>query len=571
MMPPVGSRVRPAWYYVPAVFATVLTCVAIVAIHRDSFRTLVSAHGLLHTAIADRFLTGWASFGRPENPFFAGERLPYYWFYHYVAARFSASLGVHPLVAFEWLGLLAASLVWIAGAGIGRRLGWGPGPTLAIGFFAFSGANAFGAAILLGKLALRRPWPVDDEEYLWGLAHPVLALARLNDPGALYGPLINFFLNNSSRALALALVLVSLLALLSYLQSGRASTLGALLLASTLCTAFSPIIGLVAALALSGALACESLWSRLRAVPLEEQGPAHFMRAATALAVGCAVPVSTYHHLFGLSADPEIVLAPRFDLISTFAASAGPLFVLVCVALAFLPAQRRFLRIVTQAAVILILGNAVLRIPGTNESNLFHAAAFMLAVPAAGVIRLLSTSSSPTKWLAYLAVFALFLSTPLIVLWAYWHRPPVPLSLQGSQLHRTPSDTPSGGLYRWVAASTTPDAVFITDVRPPLKTPVGNTPEFPALSGRMLFVAKGPNYVVNPYPDATRRRHIAATLADAQVLESADRAYVAALERPVFLLIDTANDELVSALRSLYGEPRFRENGIVVFHLMGKG
>jgi hypothetical protein len=571
MMPQVEGRVRPVWYYVPAASATFLTCAAIVAIHRDSFRTLVSAHGLLHTAIADRFLPGWTSWGRPENPFFAGELLPYYWFYHYIAARLGSALGVHPLVAFEWLALLAACLVWIAGVEIGRRLGWGPGPSLAIGFFALGGANAFGSVILLGKLAWGRRWPLEDGEYLWGLTHPILATARLNDPSAMYGPLINFFLNNSSRALALGLVFVSLLALLGYLQSGRTSGLGALILASAFCTAFSPIIGLVAALALSGALACEWLWIKLRVVALEEQAQIRFIRAATALTVGCVLPVSTYYHLFALTANPEIVLAPRFDLISTLAASAGPLFVLVCVALAFLPSQRRFLRIVTQAAVILILGNTMLRIPGTNESNLFHAAMFMLAVPAAGVIRVLSTWSSPRKWLVRLAVLALCASTPLIVLWAYWHRPPVPLSLDGVKLHRAPSDSPRGRLYKWVVSATTPDAVFITDVRPPLDTPVGNTPEFPALTGRMLFVAKGPNYVVNPYHAASRRRLIAATLADAHVLEPADRAYLAGLGRPAFLLIETANDELVSELRSLYGEPAFYDNGIVVFQLLGHG
>ena len=42
------------------------------AIHRQSPRTLVSFHGFIHAAIADKFIeTAMANFP-PENPFFAG-------------------------------------------------------------------------------------------------------------------------------------------------------------------------------------------------------------------------------------------------------------------------------------------------------------------------------------------------------------------------------------------------------------------------------------------------------------------------------------------------------------------
>src|SRR5262245_23655249 len=154
----------------------------IVTLHHSSFRTLVSAHGLLHSAIAQRFADGWLPFERPENPFFAGERLPYYWFYHYIAARIGAAAGVHALLAFEILEIVAVGIVWFAGAALGRRLGWGPGPSIAIGFLGFAGTNAFGSLFLLAKLAAGRPWPIDDGAYLWGLTHPVMGMIRWNDP-----------------------------------------------------------------------------------------------------------------------------------------------------------------------------------------------------------------------------------------------------------------------------------------------------------------------------------------------------------------------------------------------------
>src|SRR5690554_1671565 len=68
----------------PQTLAVATTAVALAAfLQTSNARTLVSWHGFLHTAIANRFP---GSFGTPDNPFFAGEPLPYYWFYHYVAA-----------------------------------------------------------------------------------------------------------------------------------------------------------------------------------------------------------------------------------------------------------------------------------------------------------------------------------------------------------------------------------------------------------------------------------------------------------------------------------------------------
>ena len=252
------------------------------------------------------------------------ERLPPYWFYHYVAGRISA-LARAPLIAFEALGCWVA-LVWSAGAALRRRLGWGPMPSVAIGLFALAGANALGCVILVAKLAAGKPWPADDGAYLWGLTHPVMGMVRWNDPGALYGPLLNFFLNNSSRSLALAFVLVMLLALQGYLENRRAGWLCGLLLAAAASTALSPIIGLVASGALSAALAGDWLGgmrgSTARAGHERQQA---VLRAAAALAVGCVVSFPTYYHLFARSAQPEVIVAFRLDLVATIVTSIAPI------------------------------------------------------------------------------------------------------------------------------------------------------------------------------------------------------------------------------------------------------
>ena len=546
-----------------------ITWGAIVALHRASFSTLVSAHGLLHTAVARGFERSW-TLARPENPFFVGERLPYYWFYHYVAGRLSAVAGVHPLITFEALMLLAVALVWFSGAALGRRLGWGAVPSLAIGLFALAGANSLGSLILVSKLAAGKPWPADDGAYLWGLTHPVMGMIRWNDPGALYGPLLNFFLNNSSRALALAFVLAMLLALQGYLEQRRARWLCGLLLTASASAALSPIIGLVAAGALSAALAgdCLAGMFQLAAGEKDRQAKADLL-AAAALAVGCVVALPTYYHLFGRSAQPEIVIAFRPDLVATIAVSTAPLFALAIFTLLH-SKQHRFLGIVTAAAAMLLFGNTLLQIPGANESDLFHVAAILLAVPAAGAFVELRTFAPAIRRTAGAALLAAMASTTAVVLWAYWERPAIPLRLEGAQLRRTPDGSPVSKLYAWIITSTPANAVFITDPQAAARAPVGNTPEFPALTGRGLFVGQGPEYLVDPFADAGRRRRIAATLVSGGALDPDERAYVDALRRPVFIVIEHPTESAVQALGTRYGAPRFEDGrNVLVFHLAG--
>jgi hypothetical protein len=556
-------------HYAFAAAATAITWTAIVALHRASLSTLVSAHGLLHTAVARGFERSW-TIARPENPFFAGERLPYYWFYHYVAGRVSAVAGVHPLIAFEALGLLAVAIVWFSGAALGRWLGWGPLPSVAIGLFALAGANALGSVILVAKLAAGKPWPSDDGAYLWGLTHPVMGMVRWNDPGALYGPLLNFFLNNSSRALALAFVLATLVALQAYLENRRAGWVCGLLLAAAASTALSPIVGLVAAGALSAALAGDWLIGMRRPTGRDGDGRQQaVLRAAVALAGGGVVASPTYYHLFARSAQPEIVVAFRPDLVATIAVSIAPVFALAIFTLVR-SKQRRFLGTVTAAAAMLLVGNAFLRVPGANESDLFHVAAFLLAVPAAGAFYELRTFAPAVRRTVGAASLAAMASTTAVVLWAYWERPAIPLRLEGAQLRRTPDGSPAAKLYAWIIASTPANAVFIADPQAAASAPVGNTPEFPALTGRDLFVAQGPDYLVDPFADAGRRRRIAATLVSGGALDPRDRVYVDALRRPVFIVIEHVTDDAVRALESRYGVPRFEDGrSVLVFHLAG--
>src|SRR5215510_5864386 len=65
-------------------------------------RLVASWHGFLHTAIANRYPgPAWT----PENPFFAGESLRYYWVFHRLGSGLAHGIGVDPLTGLRILAL----------------------------------------------------------------------------------------------------------------------------------------------------------------------------------------------------------------------------------------------------------------------------------------------------------------------------------------------------------------------------------------------------------------------------------------------------------------------------------
>jgi len=543
-------------YYAPAAVASLVLGAIVVAIHRESLRTLVSAHGLLHVAIAQQFRDVWWPTARPENPFFAGEALPYYWVYHYVAARIGALFGIHPLHAFEVLGLVAIALVWFAGAGIARALGWRPAFSLAIGFLALAGTNAFGAGFLLIKLAAGRPWPADDGAYLWGLTHPVMGMARWNDPGALYGPLVNFYLNNSSRALALALVLCVVLAFLHYLQRAPWLAAAGLFLATLACTALSPPIGLLAAMSLTGVLGLEWIATRSSGQRLAT--------TALMLVAGCVLPLPSYVHLL-VQSGPGVEVGLRPGTLVAVLVSVAVLAALAAVRPAGDGAARQLFRMLTVAGLVLVVGSACMLLPSGNDSNLFHVGSFMLAVPAAAGLTVVARGAGPMQRVTIGVILVLLLSTPSVVLWSYWRRPPLPLVLENGRLAAR-QDSARAGLYDWIRATTPPDAVLLVSADLLDAISIGNVPEIPAVTGRALFVSREPYYMAAPHPDMDRRLRIADDVAAGRALDGGDARYVAGLGRSVFLLVSGSGDR-VRALESIHGAAAFHRDGIAAFRV----
>jgi hypothetical protein len=163
----------------------------------------------------------------------------------------------------------------------------------------------------------------------------------------------------------------------------------------------------------------------------------------------------------------------------------------------------------------------------------------------------------------------LFLPTLLLLLAAYWHRPPLPADFATPRLMRLPQDSGLASFYAWVQHTTSSDAVFILDPRQRVAM-CGNIAEFPAMTGRVLFTEDLHHYMVQPYPDARKRFDLAVRLVSGEVPNSTDHAYLMDLKRPLYIVSDQATDSaLIEQMHALYGSPVFDTSEVVVFRWPG--
>jgi hypothetical protein len=559
------------------VVVAILWSLPILALHRASPRTLASAHGLLHAAVSQRFVESGSVAIPPENPFFAGRPVTYYWFFHFAGASLTALFDLDPLHAFE--ALIVASMVGLViwSAILGRALFGRPLAGLMIGYLALAGTNSLGPVALLGRF-IRHGTIVfqDNPHHLWGIAHPIFSLARVGDPWGLYGPLINFYLNITSRPVALSLLIAVLLFLYWALRNRSRAPLIGLSLTTALCTMFSPLIGLAAGASLLGGLTASWMWDRLRfqkGQQLESIWGGSRLAAGAAIGLGLILALPTFYHMFSLAGGG----------VEFFAGSIGRLWtVLLSGHLLLLLAgygtwrcsmdrdRRRFFVAVLAAALLLLSANIAVSIPPGNESNLFHAAVFLLAVPASASIFIPQTWGTPGELRVSLrragALVLIFLPAPVIVLASYMGRPPLPLGFEGSTLVRLPVESNLSRLYRWTRGNTPKEAIFVIDPRKPVVKMGGNVSEFPALTGRVIFTDSPTSYMVDRYQDAQFRFRMAVRLVSGDSLDQSEKAYLDELKRPIYVVVRNANDRLrYQRVVALYGPAAFEQGDVGVF------
>jgi len=536
-------------------------------------RTLVSWHGFVHAGIAEHLSLAQLP---PENPFFAGEPLPYYWVHQALAAVLAWLPGVDALHALAALTLASLALLMFSALRLGARHFGSAAAGAWVGWLALAGLNPAGPAIAVAK-AVRQgipllefaPEPVEtvfvsNESADLFMTHPLLGALHVSADWR-RGQNLPWFLDNSSRGPALAL-LIPLAAL--FLARPRARTLAGCAALAALSAALNPLIGLAGAAALFvGAclLALASRIPRLRAA-LAGGGDAGLAAGAAALA-GALLAMPTYIQLFAaVAGEPAALSTPRALAIkaASMAASFCVLVPLAAYGMLRAPvALRAKLAALAAGGFALALAVPVIGLAEGNEHNLANVAGVLLAVPALGFAATRGLSSR-----AGFALVAVFLPTTLCTLASFAGRPALPIASEGGALVRTPAEDALAQLYRWIRSETPREAVFVVDPARPVKMAT-NVSELPAFTGRALFVDQ-PSYLTTPHAGFAARTQLAAALTAGVAASAEGRAALTELGRPVYLLTHAADDELLAqTLTAHYGPPRFASGFVAVYALAG--
>jgi len=544
-------------------------------VHWNSPRTLISFHGLLHAGIAEEFLKSSTTFP-PENPFFAGQPVAYYWFFHFIAAQLTRATGLNVFYSMEFLIVLSAALLSCTAVFLGRKLYHSTLAGALIGYLILAGTNPLGWLHLIYTIVRSGPTVLKDSpDHLWGVVHPIYSLIRYGDIGGIYGPFLNFFLNITSRPVAIAGLLLAVLCLEWQLRSRRVWASAALALAFAVTTAFNPIFGIAVGGVLLFSLIGFYLLNRVLFKPTElDLRLRTIFSAGLSIFAGIAITLPTYYHLLlGHSANhPQITLF-SFDGLRHVLAVVMSIFILAILAFIGIfrakQERRMLLLVLTASACVLFVVDMVVTLPAGNQSNFFHAATVLMAVPAAGSISRIHSNRTPSKlhWWFVAGIFLVFLPTTVLLVSSYLNRPAVAVSLDSTLPQRLPENSQLSQLYKWARTETDPKAVFILDPREP-EVICGNTIEFPAMTNRAIFTERRNHYISDAYPDSKLRYDMTVRLLSGEPPTQSDREYLSQLKRPIYLVVEKATSrELTGRIQLVYGQPVFQSGAIAVFSM----
>ena len=400
---------------------------------------LVSYHGLAHAAIARAILRDGIP---PENPYFAGERLHYYWGFHLAGAVLARGLGIDPLRALNLLRVLAAAAAPVALARLARQVtrrrmpGWLPAVA------GYSGLNALGWVFLLPLVpALLAGGPPERPLSLLG------AMAPGFNRRVAAGWTIVLNLSGFGPGLVLGLAGAGLLLAPAAAGRRRLPAGSAFLLASFL---VNPLAGGAALLGILGMLAGRSLAA----------GPWR-SAAGPGLAAGAAAILAVpYVHSLA-AGETRTLVRPVLEgwRLWQLVAVLGPLAVLAL-------AGRRPGRALREraaplgGAILLAFAGTFLELPARDDYYFLRAAALVLApAAAAGLVAL----SGRRRGLALAAGLLLLVPQGAVTLFAYAAAAahPVPVACRGTAIDLLPVDRDPGAAWRALREGAGPGALVL--------------------------------------------------------------------------------------------------------------
>ncbi len=551
----------------------------IIWLNADNSRLLPAWHGFLHTGIATRFPSDTIP---PENPFFAGEKLSYYWFYQFLGYLVSQTLHTDILHSFQFIALFSIAMFVIFAGWIGRTLFRSNWAGLLISYFALVGVNPLGPLIAIGKYIIKGTplinnsfSPIDIETIFASnrvadnlMTQPLLSALYLYSNWH-YGQNIVWFLEISSNNAALSLLMVLIFLFINYKPTISRGTVIAIV--SALMVALNPIIGIAAIGSLTGVFStllfmkvtknkwCESLLGKHPSISLP------FFCIA-----GIILASPTFYHILFSNKGTLTFSTPHYAL-QKFTLLAVNFFVLIMFAIIGLKKNSSEGRImcISVAGLLLLIAVPIIILWPHNEHYFTNVAQCFLAIPAvAGVVHLSNRWSinSPKKYLLTLFLIFLFLPTTMCTFFSFSNRSGIPITFYDQSLHRLPANGPLENLYVWIRNKTPTDAIFVCDPNESLKMS-GNVAELPAFTFRTLFIDH-PTYMTQSYKDASIRTQIATKIANGHSLTQEHKNYLSRLQRPFFLVTYHANrQELLSGLIKNNGKPIFYNDFIAVFRI----
>lgn len=535
--------------------ALAMTALTLLPLARSE-RVRASVHGFLHAsilyAITDRGVP-------PENPFFAGETIRYYWTWHAGEAAVCHVGGIDPTVAFAASNAFALLAMLLFLGRLGRHLSSHPGSGPLGMILGFLGMNPLGAWFFSANAAARPEFQGLDK--LADGVNPIMYLVALAaGPDERISATLTKFLNVSSFPHSLALLVAAWLLLAqtaarpSYVQATLAA------LATAGCIALSPITGLTGGLALGAAALLALLLSRLCAACRAGTSGALFTAGALAGGLVLAIP---FVLLGGAGKGGETIgLEPTKDKLMALGLALGPILVLALPALwrAVLrgPSGRRILALST---VPLMLMAVVIWFPVASEYKLVRMAAPLLGAFAAATIADALRNKRPAVRIAIAALCcAPFVPTNAIAWRAYQAHSHAALPFHAEGIDLVPDDGAWSltETYQWLRRSTPEDAVLLTD--PALSSRAFAGPmhgeEAPALAHRAVF-SDHLYYMTDYEPSFPARVQLLKRLFAGIRLRDEDVLALRELGRPIYAVL-RASGNAVAALECLAGDPRWK-------------